>query len=923
MNCLELLRLLEAVATAEQPTELFPALFAASIYANGAAAGGVLQRIAERWNVVSTHGAEALPASAHAAAILDGVAAQHTALLVADDACPGRTTLYQPVGTDGDVPVMLFFTSRVARFDDEQVALTQQVAAHGNLRLCQLAALHPSERNDHATERQRMLEAVVLNLSDGVIIVYARGNDRHRPLQFANPAFREMTGYSEADIRTATPDLLKGPLTDFSLVLQLLQRAQRGERDQAELVCYRKDGSPFWATVDLIPVLDAKQQPDYLVMVIRDVSRRRQAETVLRDSEEKYRLLFENSKDAILITDDEGRMVQVNTAACDLLGYSREQLSQLTAADLLGVTLERLLAYLALTYIQGYHVGELDIRRPNGDVRVTEYVLCKVAPHLHMTMLRDITERKLAEVDLRAAYAGLDVRVQQRTVELVQLNRDLETEIRERQSSEERYRTLVETSPSAILLTDLQGVIRFCNQRAAALFGYAQVEDLYGINGSDLVDASMSHTASVRMILEPQQSRNIEYLMVRNNGERFHAEASSSIVAIDGRPASLIIVVHDVSERKQAEEALTAAYHHVESLNRHLNNSHTLLQALFDGLDDGLLLLDARGQVQVMNRTLAALLNVTVEDVLGQPWATVYQQAAPDFPGNLALHSATIGHQQSQQHRYYSPHIGTRILDFQIIALGAHEHVEQTILHVIDVTDTVRLQEQVIRAEHFAASGRLAASVAHEINTPLQTIQTNLKLLERTLGPEHRPFMADALEEIRRVGRIVRQLLDFYRPAANSPGPIDLGALIERILLLLGKRIRDQHVAVTHTISADLPALHGRADELTQVILNLVVNALDALPNGGRLQLTVDSSPSGEQLTIAVSDSGPGIPPALHEQIFEAFVTTKEHGTGLGLSISKQIVEAHGGTIRVSSEHEQGSTFVVTLPLERGLGAGG
>jgi signal transduction histidine kinase len=236
-------------------------------------------------------------------------------------------------------------------------------------------------------------------------------------------------------------------------------------------------------------------------------------------------------------------------------------------------------------------------------------------------------------------------------------------------------------------------------------------------------------------------------------------------------------------------------------------------------------------------------------------------------------------------------------------------------MHVTDVTETVRLQEQVTRAEHFAASGRLAASVAHEINTPLQTIQTNLKLMQITAGEEHRVFLGDALEEIRRVGRIVRQLLDFYRPAATSVGPIDVAALLERILLLLGKRIRDQRVTVVWETTGELPLVHGRADELTQVMLNLVVNALDVMPHGGKLTIGVAHAASSGQIQITIGDTGTGIPPDLLEQIFDPFVTTKENGTGLGLSISKQITEQHGGIIRVESTAGVGSLFTIELPL--------
>jgi two-component system NtrC family sensor kinase len=207
---------------------------------------------------------------------------------------------------------------------------------------------------------------------------------------------------------------------------------------------------------------------------------------------------------------------------------------------------------------------------------------------------------------------------------------------------------------------------------------------------------------------------------------------------------------------------------------------------------------------------------------------------------------------------------------------------------------------------------------------------------------EREAFLDHALKEIERVGRIVRQFLDLYRPGAATPGPVDIAALLERILLLVGKRLRDQQVVVEYDLALDIPALWGRADELMQVMLNLIVNALDAMPEGGTLRIhTSEQGPASSQhlqqatlpmtsytpgtppepapwqARISISDTGCGISPELLSRIFEPFVTMREHGTGLGLAISTQIVHQHGGTISVQSQPGNGSTFTIELPLVR------
>ncbi len=226
-----------------------------------------------------------------------------------------------------------------------------------------------------------------------------------------------------------------------------------------------------------------------------------------------------------------------------------------------------------------------------------------------------------------------------------------------------------------------------------------------------------------------------------------------------------------------------------------------------------------------------------------------------------------------------------------------------------------RSQAQLIQAEKLAATGRLAASIAHEINNPLQSIQNCLHLvLNRPLTDEKRlRYLGMAQEEVERLITIVARTLDFYRPSKGRPSPTQVNDVVEAVLALAGKRLEHGHVRVQCKLAADLPQLTVVRDQLTQVFLNLIINAAEAMPEGG--DLTISSTREDNWVCVSFSDAGPGIPPDEVSKIFEPFYTTKATGTGLGLAVSYGIVERQGGRITVDSQLGQGATLTVRLPI--------
>jgi signal transduction histidine kinase len=230
-------------------------------------------------------------------------------------------------------------------------------------------------------------------------------------------------------------------------------------------------------------------------------------------------------------------------------------------------------------------------------------------------------------------------------------------------------------------------------------------------------------------------------------------------------------------------------------------------------------------------------------------------------------------------------------------------------------------QRSLSHAERLAVSGRLLAEVAHEVGTPLHSVAGHLELLRQDLGERlFSPRIAHRLtiveSEVTRLTQIIAQLLDLARRPAGQPGPLDLNELVRETIDLVRPGVTDAGIHLALELEKSSAAMRGHADQLQQVVLNLLTNAIDATPAGGRV--AVRTRVINKALTLEVADTGGGIPRAHHKEIFEPFFTTKEpgRGTGLGLFIASQIVREHGGDIGVESEEGQGTTFRVRLPRE-------
>jgi signal transduction histidine kinase len=254
---------------------------------------------------------------------------------------------------------------------------------------------------------------------------------------------------------------------------------------------------------------------------------------------------------------------------------------------------------------------------------------------------------------------------------------------------------------------------------------------------------------------------------------------------------------------------------------------------------------------------------------------------------------------------------------FVILARQADTALENARLHTELLTNLRQLEESqraLIQAEKLATAGRLTASIAHEINNPLQAVQNCLHLAgQRALSDDQRQYyLRMAQAEMERLMNTVQRMLDFYRPGAVDRKPEDMNELVKRVVTLMERKCNEQGIMLHTRFARRHPQVLVVGDQIQQVLLNLILNAIEAMPDGGDLFIEIQTTK--KEVEIIIEDTGAGISPADRQRIFEPFISTKEDGMGLGLTVSYGIIAAHGGNLELASGRGRGACFRISLP---------
>jgi len=348
-----------------------------------------------------------------------------------------------------------------------------------------------------------------------------------------------------------------------------------------------------------------------------------------------------------------------------------------------------------------------------------------------------------------------------------------------------------------------------------------------------------------------------------------------------------------------------------------IQQSNRRLKAVFDAITDGITIVDREFRISAANNWAAQLSGRSIRDLIGKHCYKEFFRRDQPCDGCPVRQTFKKGNVNSILMRYTEVEGASKELEISGYPLpDAEGNINQAVEYLRDVTEKRIQERQLYNSEKLAAVGQLAAGIAHELGNALAIIGGSVQsLLKNHRGSSlSREYLEVILRNVTTSDRIIRSLLSFARPREPSFSPTDIAQILEVTHLLLKGELAKHHISLFWHFSPDVPLLMADAEQLQQVFLNLLLNAIQAMPEGGSITLTTTFDSETETVQVKIEDTGGGIPQENLIRIFDPFFTTKPKGTGLGLSISDRLVRAHGGDICVMSPEGKGTTFIVSLP---------
>ncbi len=637
---------------------------------------------------------------------------------------------------------------------------------------------------------------------------------------------------------------------------------------------------------------------------------RQRTDEQLRESEEQLRLTLQNAPIGIATSDLQGRLLSVNPAFCNILGYSEEELLRLSVNDITypddrSETAERFQS-LVQGNIPSY---ELDKRYVRKDGTI-------IIGHARGALVRNGDGRPFRVVG------------------------EVE-DITERRRAEEMFRLVVELAPNAIVMVNPDGQILLVNSQTEKFFGYAR-DELMGQPVEMLIPERWRgrHPAHRRGFLSEPRARAMgagrELFGRRKDGGEFPIEIGLSPIETNQGTLVLSAIV-DISERKRAAQE-------VQRMRAYLKN-------IVDSMPSILVGVDADGRITEWNRGAEQATGVPANRAIGNGFGKLL----PAYESQLrSLREAIRNGEPVRTERMITEQDGethfTDVVVYPLVSNGAVGGV----IRVDDVTNRVRIEQMMVQTEKMMTVGGLAAGMAHEINNPLSGILQSCQNINRRISPELpanrvtaeslgqplegiRAYMIergilDFVEGIRdaaeRASRIVADMLTFSRRSGTELVPVALDEMLDAVVRLAGsdydlkKKYDFRQIEIVRDYDPELEAVPCNQTEIEQVVLNLIKNAAQAMVEADSKlrRITLRTRRDDGFACVEVEDTGPGMDEDTRRRAFDPFFTTKPagSGTGLGLSVSYFIVtEQHRGAMSVSSKPGEGTCFLVQLPLQK------
>jgi two-component system, cell cycle sensor histidine kinase and response regulator CckA len=773
-----------------------------------------------------------------------------------------------------------------------------------------------TERLQKSLEQESvMLRTLIDNLPDGIFL-----KDKESRFIFANQVIAELMGAPDPSALTGKTDHDFYPrevadvfLADERSVMESRRRLVNREESES------MSGKLRWLTTK-VPLVDARGEVTGLFGITRDITERHEAEEKLRRSEQRYRDLLEQAADGIFLLDENGNFLMANAAICEMLGHAREELLRLNILD----TYPDELRDMAMARLYEIKSGrsmrfERTMKRKDGSVIAVEMSAKRLADRTMQGIAHDITER--LEHERAIARLSLVYHAMSKTNQLI---------------AHEKNRQRL-----------LEGICRIAVEDGGALMAWVGFVDLktktvvptawFGKEEGYLSEAVISAE-------DVPLGRGPTGIAVRENRHVFTADIASEPTMAPWRERALRRGYHSsaafpLTEKGKAVGAIMAYSGEVGFFN---SSAVALLDELAMDISYALESLtgeEERKKAEERNLSLARfvdenphpVMRVTPEGSLiyankaSEPLTSSWARGGDRKVSREYLRALTDVWETGEKQEI-EIHEGPKSYIVTFVPFAAAGYIN---LYGRDVTEERALAQRFNQAQKMEAIGQLTGGVAHDFNNLLQVITGYCELLNQKLPEENQKYVAEITKAAQRAEALITQLLAFSRKQALRPQVVDTKDLIRSMQKML-ERVIGEDVELRTFIDPDTGNFLADPGQMEQVLLNLAVNARDAMPSGGKLTLETSNrtfdegyirdhlgAKTGQYVCIAVSDTGVGMDQETLSHIYEPFFTTKEKGkgTGLGLSTVYGIIKQSDGYINCYSEPGKGTTFTIYLPF--------
>jgi two-component system cell cycle sensor histidine kinase/response regulator CckA len=624
-----------------------------------------------------------------------------------------------------------------------------------------------------------------------------------------------------------------------------------------------------------------------------DITEQKHAEQALKESEEKYRTILESIEEGYFEVDVAGNFTFVNNSLCRIAGYARDEIIGINNRDYTSPeTAKEMYQIFNRIYRTGEPAKIIDyaIFRKDGSRRILE-----VSASLMMAstgepigfrgVVRDVTERKQGEEALR--------------------------------ESEERYRSLFQSNHAAMLLVDPETAqIVDANPAACSFYGWSHEE----LTSKKIGDINTLPDEQIFQEIERVKSEQSQHFFFRHRvarGEIVDVEVFSGPITLNGKNL-LYSIVHDITERKRAIEAL--------------RDSEEKYRTVLEANPDPVVVYDIEGKVVYFNPAFTRIFGWSLGERLGRRMDLFVPEenwSETKMMRNRVLAGESFSGIESRRYTKEGQIIPVSISGAVLRDMDGNP--VGSVINLRDISEQKNLESQLQHAQKMEAVGTLAGGIAHDFNNLLQAIQgyTELLLMRKKEGEPGFRELGEVIRASKRGAELTQQLLTFSRKVESKRKPLDLNQEVGELRQLL-ERTLPKMIEVEFNLAHDLRTINADSAQLKQVLMNLAVNAKDAMPEGGKIvietqNITLDQEfcqkyaevKPGDYVLLSMADTGHGMEKETLEHIFDPFYTTKEvgKGTGLGLAIVYGIVKNHDGYVMCYSRPGSGTSFRIYLPV--------